>query len=148
MVRAAYACISGPANAPRDWVTDRLLFHAGARLMPTRPAADETSTVEVFALDEYIESRAPYFEANGFYEVEIARQEFRFGNIASVLSAYESRHEPDGPPFMRGLNSFQFWWDGTRWWIMAVLWDNERKEVRLPAPLGNGDGRVGEEAWT
>ena len=135
MIRAAYAAISGPAGAPRDWATDRLLHHPGARLMPTRPASGGGSTIEVFDIEGYIASRTPYFASTDFHEVEIARQEFRFGNIASVLSSYESRHTPDGPPFGRGVNCFQFWWDGTRWWVMSILWDNEREAVFLPPEL-------------
>lgn len=135
MIQALYACISGPAGAPRDWATDRLLHHPRARLMPTRPTADGRSTVDVFDLDGYIGSRAPYFAANDFYEVEIGREEFRFGNICHVLSAYESRRTPDGPPFGRGINSFQLWWDGTRWWVMSALWDNERPGLTLPPNL-------------
>lgn len=136
MIRTAYACISGHAGESRDWSTYRTLFYDTAHLMPTRPTANGGSTVEVFDVHGYIASRTPFFHANDFYEVEIARTEFRFGNIASVLSAYESRRELNSPPFMRGVNCFQFWWDGTRWWIMGVLWDNEREGVLLPASLG------------
>lgn len=135
IIRALYQAISGPAGAPRDWTTDRLLHHPGARLMPTRPAAGGRSTVEILSMEGYIESRSPYFAGNDFFEVEIARQEFRFGNIASVLSSYESRRTADGSPFGRGVNCFQFWWDGERWWLMSTIWDSERDGVRLPAEL-------------
>ncbi len=60
------------------------------------------------------------------------REEWRFGNIAHVLSFYEARRARGGAPFLRGANSFQLWWDGHRWWILSVLWDNEREGVRLP----------------
>lgn len=89
----------------------------------------------MMSLEDYVESRTRFFEANDFFEVEIGRQEFRFGNIASVLSSYESRRTADGPPFGRGVNSFQFWWDGDRWWVMSTIWDNEREGVRLPDSL-------------
>jgi hypothetical protein len=135
MIHAAYACISGLRGVPRDWATYRSLYHSTARLMPTQPTPGGASTVEVFDVEGYIASRTPYFVTNDFFEVEIARQEIRFGNITTVLSAYESRRTSEGPPFMRGLNSFQLWWDGTRWWIMAVLWDNEREGLTLPAEL-------------
>ena len=142
IIRAVYFSISGAAGAPRDWAMDKLLFHPAARLMPTRPLPDGGSAVEVLDVDGYAASRSPIFEVNDFYEVEIARRELRFGNVATVLSAYESRRTPDGRPFLRGLNSFQFWWDGTRWWIMSVLWDNEREGVVLPADLaGSGEAR-------
>lgn len=135
IIHALYRSISGPAGGPRDWDTDRLLHHPRALLMPTRPAPEGKSTVEMLSFDGYIESRSPYFAANDFFEVEVRRQEFRFGNIASVLSSYESRHRADGPPFGRGVNCFQFWWDGERWWVMSTIWDNERAGVCLPAEL-------------
>jgi hypothetical protein len=71
-------------------------------------------------------SRAgPRFERDGFFEREIGRREDRFGNIVHVFSAYESLHTPSDPqPFARGVNSIQLFYDGTRWWIVTVLWDS------------------------
>lgn len=138
IIHAMYAAISGPAGAPRDWAVDRLVHHPGARLMPTRPTPDGGGTIDVFSVEQYVESRTPIFAANDFYEVEVARREFRFGNIAQVVSVYESRRTPDGPPFTRGINSIQFFWDGTRWWVMSILWDNERAGVEIPPALLQG----------
>lgn len=138
MIHALYRSISGPAGGPRDWETDRILHHPGALLMPTRPTSEGGSTIELLSMDGYIESRTRFFAANDFFEVEIARQEFRFGNIASVLSSYESRHSADGAAFGRGVNCFHFWWDGERWWVMSTIWDNEREGVRLPQSLDSG----------
>lgn len=137
MIHALYRAISGPAGAPRDWPTDRGLHHPSALLMPTRPAPEGKSSVEMLSMDGYIASRTPYFAVNDFFEVEVGRREFRFGNIASVHSAYESRRTPDGPPFGRGVNCFHFWWDGDRWWIMATIWDNEREGLCVPESLLN-----------
>lgn len=135
MIAGLYRSISGPAGAPRDWAAERILLHPGARLMPTRPLPDGGSVVDVFDLDGYIASRTPFFAAGDFYEVEIGRQEWRFGNIAHVLSAYEGRRAPDGPAFFRGVNSLQLFWDGTRWWVMSIFWDNEREGVTVPPEL-------------
>ena len=33
----------------------------------------------------------------------------------------------------RGVNSIQLFHDGARWWIVSVLWDNERDGVAVPA---------------
>jgi hypothetical protein len=135
IVAALYRTISGPAGAPRDWDTERVLLHPGARLMPTRPTVEGGGTIEVFDLDGYIRSRTPIFDAGDVYEVEIGRQEWRFGNIAHVLSAYELRRRPEGPVWMRGVNSIQCFWDGTRWWVLSILWDNEREGLTLPPDL-------------
>ena len=36
------------------------------------------------------------------------------------------------PPFGRGINSIQLFHDGDRWWVVSVLWDNERPGNPLP----------------
>ena len=132
IVKAIYETISGPAGT-RDWDRERTLLHPGARLMPTRPGPDGEGTIEVFDCAGYIASRTPFFAANAFYEIEVARRVERFGNIAQVWSTYEARRAPDEPPFLHGVNSIQLFHDGGRWWVMSVLWDNEREGNPMPA---------------
>lgn len=136
IIKALYDVISGPAG-PRDWERDRYLLAPGGRLLPTRPI-EGGAALDVFDLDGYVESRTPFFIANDFYEVEIARRVQRFGNIAHVWSTYESRRTPDGKPFTRGINSVQLFYDGDRWWIVSIFWDNEREGNVLPAEYVTG----------
>jgi hypothetical protein len=35
----------------------------------------------------------------------------------------------------RGVNSIQLFWDGTRWWISGVAWDDERADNPIPPEL-------------
>ena len=132
VVRALYEVISGPAGAPRDWERERRLLHPAGRLIPTRVEPDGRPHVDVLDVDGYVASRTPLFEKQGVYEWEIARETFRFGNIAHVLSAYELRRAPDEAPYVRGINSIQLFHDGQRWWVMNVFWDNERPGNPLP----------------
>lgn len=30
------------------------------------------------------------------------------------------------------MNMIHLFWDGARWWIMHIIWDNEREGVTLP----------------
>ncbi len=84
-------------------------------------------------VEGFIARSAPYFEKNGFFEKEIARRTEQFGHIAHVWSTYESRHTVDDPePFMRGINSIQLFYDGTRWWIVTIYWQHESTEHPLP----------------
>ena len=131
VIRAMYETISGAAGQPRQWERDRALHHPKALLIPARQAKGGPAG-GVFSYDEFVASRAPFLEANDFYEIEIARREFRFGAIAHVLSFYEARKAPGGELLRRGVNSIQLMHDGERWWVMSVLWDNEREGVRLP----------------
>ena len=60
---------------------------------------------------------------------EIARRENRFGNVCQVFSTYETVRAPgDTAPFARGVHSIQLVSDGHRWWIAALVWDNERED--------------------
>jgi hypothetical protein len=73
-------------------------------------------------------------KGEGFFEREISQTSDRFGAIMHVFSTYESRHAPGDPqPFGRGINSVELFNDGTRWWIISVLWDRERPNNPIPA---------------
>ena len=130
IVKALYEVISGPAGE-RDWERERTLLHPSARLMPTR-AEGSGAAVDVFDCEGYITSRTPFFAANDFYEIEVAQRVERFGNIAHVWSTYEGRRSPEDPKLLlRGINSIQLFHDGDRWWVMSVMWDNERPDSPL-----------------
>jgi hypothetical protein len=138
IVAALYDTISGPAGA-RDWERENHLFLAGGRLVPTRPLPEGGAAADVFDTAGYRASREPFFLSNDFYEIEIGRRVDRFGSIAQVWSAYEARSSPDGPVTRRGINGIQLFFDGTRWWIVSILWDNEREGLSLPEGLLRGD---------
>ena len=133
VVGALYQILSGPAGE-RAWGQERALFFPGAQLVRTSVTEDGSPQAKVMDIDAYVEDTAIYFREHSFYEREVDRRTFSFGNIANVLSVYEARHELDDPePFKRGINSIQLYWDGARWWIMHVLWDNERDDNQMPA---------------
>jgi hypothetical protein len=123
------ACSGARPRAPR----------AGALMIPMRPPSvtkDGRGAAEILDVDGYEKSRAPFFAANSFYEVEIARREFHFGAMAHVLSVYEGRDAPNGTILKRGINSIQLFHDGARWWVASIMWDNERDGVALPEEFG------------
>jgi hypothetical protein len=87
---------------------------------------------QLLDVEKYIARVEPLLQ-QGFYETEIARRTEQFGRIAHVWSTYESRHDPSDPaPFMRGINSFQLFNDGRRWWILSVYWQHENAEHAIP----------------
>ena len=136
---ALYNVISGPAAEERDWDRMRALFFPGARLIPTGPRRDGGNGARVWTVEEYIERAGPQLMKNGFWETEISRTTEQFGSVAHVFSTYESRIEtPDSDPVMRGINSIQLFDDGRRWWVVSVLWDNERPDQPIPAPYLTG----------
>lgn len=128
-----YAAISGPAG-PRDLERERRLFHPEARLMRTGVDANGRPWIRVMSPEEYHADTAPFFAGEDFYEIEVARAIERFGNIAWVGSVYEARRHPsDSEVLKRGVNSIQLFHDGARWWVVSVLWVNEREGLAVPA---------------
>lgn len=133
IVTAAYKILSGAKGKKRDWDRFRTLYHPQARMIPTGKRANGEEGTRVMNIEEYIENAAPFLEKEGFFEIEIAKRTERFGNIAHVLSTYESRHkERDEKPFSRGINSIQLLFEDNRWWIMNVFWDSETDEKMIP----------------
>ena len=135
IIAAVYDVISGPAGQKRDWNRERSLFYPGARIMPTASVPgrnDVDLEPQMLDVEKYIARAEPLLQ-QGFYETEIARRTEQFGRIAHVWSTYESRHDWSDPaPFMRGINSFQLFNDGRRWWILSVYLQHESAEHAIP----------------
>ena len=142
IVEALYEAVSFRPGEPSDWDRLRGLFHPEGRLIP--PRDDASGILHVLSLEEFVESSDEYaretgLRARGFHEREISRRAERFGNIAHLFSTYESFHTPaDAEPFSRGINSIQLEWDGSRWWVLTILWDVERPEVPIPDEYAGG----------
>ena len=133
IVAALYDVISGPAGQERDWGRFRNLFAPGARLIPAAPRQDGAAPASL-SPEDYITRTSENFLKNGFFEREIARRAEAFGNVTHVFSTYESRRTAtDAVPMARGINSIQLLKHAGRWWIVTVLWDQERADNPLPA---------------
>ena len=112
----------------------RSLFVPGARLMPTAgpPGPGGSALIRVQTVDDYVRQASSGQPRHGFSEREIARTGEAFGNIMQVFSTYESHRDSTDARPGRGINSIQLFNDGTRWWVVGVLWDNERPEKPIP----------------
>lgn len=139
IVAAVYDAISGPAG-DRDWDRFRALFTDDARLIPTSAIGDTAIGLRVLSVDQYVERVAGYFARTPFYERQVAAVTEHYGHIAHVFSTYESLSGPEGPVVARGINSFQLFFDGNRWWVVSVLWDSERTGGPIPERYGGGPG--------
>lgn len=135
IVAALYETISGPAGQARDWERQRALFLPGALLIAGTPQRDGSIAVEVLDPESYAATRGPYFTTNGFYETEVVRRTAHYGGIAQVWSSYESRHQPEGAVFLRGVNSMQLLYVNARWWIVSVVWQHESATLPLPREM-------------
>jgi hypothetical protein len=133
-VTEMYAMISG-ARGPRDWSRQANCFHPEARQIRTWIDAEGRPAAKIKGHDEYARDTTPFFAENDFFEIEIGRRIDLFGNIAHVWSAYEARVAmDDAAPERRGINSIQLFRDPEFGWrIVAMIWDNEREGLSLPA---------------
>ncbi|MEZ0326803.1 MAG: hypothetical protein ACAH95_12950 [Fimbriimonas sp.] len=133
IVKALYGVISGPAGQKRDWDRMRSLFQPEARMIAVGKNREGVVRKQVLTVEDYIKGSGPFLEERGFFEKEVARRVEQYGNIAHVFSTYESRMKAEDPkPFMRGINSFQLWNDGKRWWVVTVFWQQEDPTTPLP----------------
>ena len=131
IIAAVYEVISGPAG-PRDWDHFRSFFYSGARLVPTRRDDKGAVTAQVSTPDEFATRAQDFFSKEGFFENSVANRVEQWDHIAHVWSTYESRHANGEKPFARGINSFQLFNDGKRWWILSVYWQHESAEHEIP----------------
>ena len=135
LMRALYSSISGPPGG-QDFELSRRLQHPDVRLVRTRLDEAGKPVALSFSGEEY-EANAKALLAGGpFHEVETGRRVVRFGNVAQVFSAYEARSAPQGGELIkRGMNLAHLFNDGARWWLMHMIWDDEREGVKVPLEL-------------
>jgi hypothetical protein len=131
IVNALYNVISGPAGE-RDWNRFRSLFLPGATLTSTRKDDKGVIHVNPGSVEDYVRKAGTFFLKEGFFESPLVSRAQSYGNITHVFCSYESRHASGEAPFARGINSIQLAYDGSRWWIMSILWDSERPDNPLP----------------
>jgi hypothetical protein len=133
ILAATYDVISGPPGA-RDWNRFYSLFMPDARLIATGYSKkDGKQRVQSITPEGYAKQAGDYFLKNGFFEREIGRKSERYSNIMQIFSTYESRNtKDDKDPFARGINSFQLYYDGTRWWVVTIFWEEESPTTPLP----------------
>jgi hypothetical protein len=132
ILKAVYDVISGPAG-DRDWNRFRSLFVPEARL--TSATRKKDGSIFLTDVEGYARAAGGYFKTHAFYESAIVNRVQQFGNIAQVFSSYASRNAPNERPFARGVNSIQLFNDGSRWWVLSILWDEETPANPLPPDL-------------
>jgi hypothetical protein len=108
------------------------LFLSGATLTSAGKDRDGIIRVRPRTVEGYVTGAGGYFSQHGFFESPIVSRVQAFGNVAQVFCSYESRGAAGEAPFARGINSIQLANDGKRWWIVSILWDEERPDNPLP----------------
>jgi hypothetical protein len=134
IVKASYETISGGVGVARQWGRDRALFDPNSRSVAIHVDA-KTGTIKTESMTEqdFADRSDASLVKDGFTERELKHIIKRFGNVATVLSSYEG--SASGKVIERGVNIFQLYFDGKRWWILSMVWDEERPGNPIPAEL-------------
>ena len=140
IINAAYDVLSGPIGQPRNWDRARTLFHPTARLAHTQwQPGGKTAVLYPMTHEDHINAVRGYTVERGFFEREIGRQVVSYGTVTHVFSTYAYTTE-DESMTGRGINSFQLFYDGTRYWIMSVIWSQESPEHPIPDQFIDDEG--------
>ena len=135
LMAALYSSISGPPGG-QDFELSRRLYHPDVRLVRTRLDEAGRPVAFSFSADDYEANAKALLADLPFYEVETERRTVRFGNVAQIFSAYEARTAPEGGELIkRGMNCAHLFNDGKRWWLMHMIWDDEREGVSVPREI-------------
>jgi hypothetical protein len=134
IVTASYETISGGVGVPRQWGRDRTLFDPNSRSVAIHVDA-KTGAIKTESMTEqdFSDRSDASLVKDGFTERELKHVIKRFGNVATVLSSYEG--SASGKVIERGVNIFQLYFDGKRWWILSMVWDEERPNNPIPKEL-------------
>jgi hypothetical protein len=122
IVRQIYDSISGPAG-PRDWELNDRAFAPGGSMVVAHKQPGGSVMLQPLSVEEYRRTREPYFTANAFYEIETRANVRIEGNLAQVLSYYESRHDLNEPPFETGVNCISLAKLPEGWRVIFTMWE-------------------------
>ena len=132
-IQSLYDAISGEKGEERDWEFLRYMYHPEAKLIFSGKKKDGSYGSKYVTMDEYIQNSGNWMLENGFYEQEMHRITEQFGQIAHVFTTYQCFHtKEDKEPFMRGINSVQLMYNGTRWMVMSIYFTQESKNNPIP----------------
>ena len=122
ILRRLYEVISFPAGGAPDWQGMRGVFSRWARI--TRVTPEGVDALELGSFEAMFTEMLESGFVTSFHEEELSRRVEVFGSVAHVLSVYETRRLPEAQSALsRGINSIQLLWDGVRWAIVSLVWD-------------------------
>jgi len=135
IVKASYETISGGVGVPRQWGRDRTLYDPNVRFVSVELDPKKKVVATVTSHQEFVDETDAFLVKEGFTERELGQKIERYGNVATVLSSYEGKNASTGKVVTRGVNIFQLYYDGKRWWVLSMVWDQERPDNPIPADL-------------
>lgn len=130
-VDSAYAAISFNKGEEPRYDSIKNYFIPKAHLISLRG-----DSMQVMSLDQFVYLYRTFIQSDSvtmFHEKEIYGKTEQFGNIASRISTYKTYLNTMDKPEERGVNSFQLVKTPQGWKVSSIIWDVERKGLRIPA---------------
>lgn len=126
-----YEIVSGPIGQARDFDRLRNLFHPEAKLTYSYWSEEQQKNMLMpMDIEGYIE-KLDYLDKKGFYEEELYVSSETYGSITQSISTYKFWME-DKTAEGRGFTSYQYFWDGNRYWILSMFWMMESEKYPIP----------------
>jgi hypothetical protein len=136
IVKTDYECVSGGIGVARQRARDFSLYDPFARSFV--PSKDEKTGALVIwhpTQQEYADESDAQLVRDGFSEHEVGHKIYKYRNVATVFSSYEVSVASTGKLYSRGVNIYQLYYAGNRWWISSVSWDAENNINPIPPEL-------------
>ena len=124
LVASLYAFISGPKDQKRDIEKIRALFHISARVLWAGQHPKEGAFFRMIELEAFLKFALPQWE-RGFFEQSTAVTVQKWEGMAQVWTPFTIRSTADGGVEFTGVNALQCAWDGKRWWITHLEFQNQ-----------------------
>ena len=130
-VHDAYASITFKKGDTPNYEAIKLHFIPKAQLINY-----STDTAQVFTINQFVYLFRSFVEADTVYaysEKEIYGKNEQFGKIAERMSSYKAvANSKKKDTTETGVNSFHLIKTPTGWKISSIIWDVERKGLKVP----------------
>lgn len=130
-VNDAYAAISFKKGEEPQYDSIKNYFIPKAQLINFR-----NDTMQVTSIDQFVYLYRTFIESDSvkmFYEKEIYGKTEQYGRVASRISTYKTYLNTMDKPEERGVNSFQLVKTPQGWKVSSIIWDVEKKGLKIPA---------------
>ena len=129
-----FQAISAPAGGKLNRERLNSLFVPGGRILTAIPPKGTTpAQVRIMTPDEYADGSDRFTAKNGFFDHVLHNRVEKFGLMAHVYSAYESRNDlRDEKPMVRGVKSIDLLHSNGKWLLVQVFWDTESPDSPIP----------------
>ena len=121
-VAGAYAVISGPKGAiDKPRFAD--VFTPTVRFVMVAHDKDGHPQVQSMGAEQFQQRFVQFMQGKPFYETGHTTYADVRGNVATLLSDYESRSAPGAVPFARGRNTFELVRGADGWRVDSIFWE-------------------------